>query len=230
MTKFNNFKGKVKLGVGANVAYSTTRNISKEKLEPFGFSGDSFTVAPTIEYAFFGVAQYAISPRFDVQLGVGYSKQSESIFIYPSVFFSFPPPANQLEKHLEISASYLSFPLRVNWGAYQQASGQMVWVSGGITPNILLNYEDNYPKLIYHLVGLGGYASKFVLNTELAITSRHFFSNNQQVDFSLYGSISQTQIIGGGWGFLTNLSFSKNLQLGVQMKYFFGKSSKNLVK
>jgi hypothetical protein len=227
MAKVKNITKDIQLGVGANVAYSTTLNISKEKLQNRGFSGDSFTVEPTVEYAFWGVAQYSISPRLDVQLGVGYSKQSESIFIYPSVFLSLPVTPEQLEKHLEISLEYLSFPIQANYLAYRQADGQAIWLSIGVTPKYLLKTENNYGDLIYHKVAFTTNGAQYILTSEAAITQRFFLWDKQQVDFSFFGSINQTGYM-GGWGFLENIGNSKNVQLGVQMKYFFGKPSKNL--
>lgn len=218
--KLKTFESKLHYGIGGNVAYSTTLNISKEKLQNRGFSGDSFMVEPTIEYAFFGVTQYSITPRLDVQLGVGYSKQSESIFIYPSVFLSLPVTPEQLEKHLEISLEYLSFPIQANYLAYRQADGQAIWLSIGVTPKYLLRTENNYSDLIYDKIAFTTNGAKYTLTSEVAMTQRFFLFEKQQVDFSLFGSINTIRYI-GGWGFLENLRKSKNVQLGVQMKYFF---------
>jgi hypothetical protein len=218
--KLKTFESKLQYGIGGNVAYSTTLNISKEKLQNRGFSGDSFAVEPTIEYAFFGVAQYSITPRLDVQLGIGYSKQSESIFIYPSVFLSLPVTPAQLEKHLEISLAYLSFPIQTNYLVHRKSNGQLLWLSIGVTPKYLLKTEDNYRSLIYDKVAFTTGGSTYTLTSEFAMTQRFFLFKKQQVDFSLFGSINTIRYI-GGWGFLENLRKSKNVQLGVQMKYFF---------
>ena len=219
--KLKTFERKLHYGIGANVAYSTTHGITRTKYSPYGFSGDSFQVMPTIEYAAFGVLQYPISSRLEVEVGLGYAKQKEDIYIYPSALFSWPPTPDQLEKHLVIDLDYLHIPVQFNWRTNRLLENPTLF-SLGVTPRFLLREENNYNDLIYHLIDLVGNSSKsFLLTAEGGLTQRFLLANGQYIDTSLFASLSQTPYMGRTWGFLANIKDSQNLQLGIQLKYFF---------
>ncbi len=225
LLKYDAFKERISFGVGGNIVYSTTWNISEEQLEPYGFSGDSFTVHPTIEYAAFGLVQYQISPLFDVQVGLGYSKQSEDITIYPSTFIFFPIKDEDRQKHLKIDISYYHIPVHFNFLMFKR-NEQQVWLTAGVSSKFSISGKNNFSNLTYEKIGISYSYGYFNLVTDLAITHRFNLLNNQ-VDLSLFGSFNNTPLIEIGYGFLANMRDAKNLQLGVQMKYFFYKPSKN---
>jgi hypothetical protein len=219
--QLNNAQQKLKFGIGANVAYSMTRNISKEKLQNRGFSGDSFTVAPTIEHAIFGIVQYPISPQFELEVGLGYSNQKEDITIYPSSFLPGPILPQYLEKNLLINLYYLSVPIQVNYAFMQNSTGELAWLNVGLSNNFLIKEENNYNALIYEYLSLGGeYAPIYQCMANIGITKRHQFGRGH-LDISLFGAMGLTKLSKRRWGFLDNIEHAKNVQGGLQLKYFF---------
>ncbi|MFK7950768.1 MAG: hypothetical protein AB8G11_24495 [Saprospiraceae bacterium] len=208
-------------GIGGNAAYSTTRNISTEVLSPHGFSGDSFQVMPTIEHAIFGVVQYPISARLEVELGIGYSNQREDIRIYPSRFLTVPAPPEQLERNLLINNYYLHLPLQFNWAVLQNSTGELAWLNVGISNNFLIAEDNNYNSIIYERIGLGDrYAFTYQCMANAGLSKRYSLSKGH-IDISLFSAVNLNRLIGNTWGFLNNLEYIKNVQLGLQLKYFF---------
>jgi hypothetical protein len=208
-------------GIGGNAAYSTTWNISKEKLQNRGFSGDSFTVAPTIEHAIFGAMQYVISPQLELEIGLGYSNQKEDITIYPSTFLPGPILPQDLEKHLLIGLYYLSVPIQANYAFMQNSTGELAWLNVGLSNNFLIKEDNNFNTLIYEYVSLGGeYAPIYQCMANIGMTKRHQLKKGH-LDVSLFGAMSLTSMTVGKWGFLGNIENAKNVQGGLQLKYFF---------
>jgi hypothetical protein len=208
-------------GIAGNAAYSTTWNISKEKLQNRGFSGDSFTVAPTIEHAIFGVMQYAISPQLELEVGLGYSNQKENITIYPSTFLPGPISSRDLEKNLEINHYYFHVPIQVNYAFMQNGTGELAWLNVGLSNNFLIKEDNNYNALIYEYIYLGSdYAPMYQCMANLGITKRHQLGKGH-IDVSIFGAMSLTKMIGNTWGFMKNIERAKNVQGGLQLKYFF---------
>jgi hypothetical protein len=208
-------------GIGGNAAYSTTWNISKEKLQNRGFSGDSFTVAPTIEHAIFGAMQYVISPQLELEIGLGYSNQKEDITIYPSTFLRFPPLPQDLEKHLEINHYYFHVPIQANYAFMQNSTGELAWLNVGLSNNFLIKEDNNYNALIYEYVGFaGGSAAIYQCMANIGMTKRHQVGKGH-IEVSLFGAISLTKLLTRRWGFLANIEHAKNVQGGLQLKYFF---------
>lgn len=208
-------------GIGGNIAYSTTRNISTEVFSPRGFSGDSFQVMPTIEHAIFGVVQYPISSRLEVELGIGYSNQKEDIRIYPSAFLPGPITPHDLEKPLLINNYFLHFPVQLNYAFMQNTTGELAWLNIGISNNFLIAEDNNYNRIIYEQIGLGGeYAPIYQCMPSIGLTKRYQIGKGH-FDISLFGASSITRLSGSTWGFMKNIEKARNLQGGLQLKYFF---------
>ena len=213
-------------GVGGNVAYSTTHGISRIQYSNKGFSGDSFTVAPTIEHAIFGIVQYSINSRLEIEVGLGYANHKEDIYIYPSRFLTIPPPPDQIEKHLEINAYYLQLPIQVNWAIFQSSTKQVTRLNVGLNPKLMVKQESNFRQLIYENVGMpNGHLNPLLLMTELGVTQRIQLKNSH-IDFSIFGAASLNSFSSATFGFLSNLADGRNLQAGLQMKYFFNLKNK----
>lgn len=219
--KLKTFESKLYYGIGGNVAYSTTHGISRIKYSNNGFSGDSFKVMPTIEYAIFGVVQYPISPRLEVEVGLGYAKQEEDIYIYPSTFFRLPITPDQLEKHLVIEAHYLQIPIQFNWSIFQSQTRDITRLNVGMNTKFLKAQENNFNYLIYgrrgmppHYLTIRVYTAQIGLTQRISLKKSHF-------DFSIFGAADASKFMLPGFGFLKNVSDSRNVQAGIQLKYFF---------
>lgn len=219
--KLKTFESKLYYGIGGNVAYSTTHGITRIKYSNNGFSGDSFKVMPTIEYAIFGAVQYPISPRLEVEVGLGYAKQEEDIYIYPSTFFRLPITPDQLEKHLVIEAHYLQIPIQFNWSIFQSQTRDITRLNVGMNANFLMTENHTLNDVIDERIGIpNNILTTRMYTLNIGLTQR-ISINKSHIDISLFGSTNLKSTTGFTFGFLRNVADARNVQTGIQLKFFF---------
>ncbi len=211
--------GQPSIGLEIEMGNNVLKRISNEVLVPYGYSGAAYSIkstfyaSPSLRY------RKHISSKFTFETGLGYLPLEHQIQLeYNYVIFQ-----KYVDTTLKINLKYLFLPVCFNYVAPIKTNSSFVF-SAELNTNVLISKKDNFEDLLYEEI----YWFKREWYTRVVFTpsiSMAYQINLKDKDIVEVGFFISRDINSGfkqkgAWGFYNNLSTSRNLRYGLQLKYF----------